>query len=127
MPITETIYNNAILKARNYGSKLGGEGRLITYDEASTIIDSSVELKSIILGDYAINKDERERGLIYWTSTTRNTNDNTVGIVCNTYKSGRTGSSIFVEENSEYDLDGSRHNQYPGVRPVVEMPKSALQ
>ena len=105
MPSTETLGNNAVLKARKYGQDLGGTGRLLTYEEANTSdsvnclfgMTSSDPLRTVLYGRYT--GDDKVGGssgngyLMYWLASTYETWNGSVWYVYGNGSSLSSGSS----------------------------------
>ena len=100
-PIPES--HIAAKAAYDYGAKIGGKGRLMTYTEADKLATSH---STMIYGD------ETNGYLYYWLGSAGNTYG-----VC--YVNGDFG---FIDGCDDYDFD-----DIYGVRPVIEISKTKLQ
>ena len=124
----ETVANNAILRARQYavdvfGSNVGAVGRLLTYDEANTSETNSLvgtgKVSTTVL--YGIWEDASEKVggssgngyLYYWLASSSENYNNFVDVIVGEYTS--LGWWLYSEQN------------WCGVRPVIEVPESAIQ
>ena len=88
----------AAYTAYQYGVKLGGTGRLMTYSEADALINTSDALEDIIYGEQT-----------FWLGSTNNT------------------ANVWVIYGSYGDSDHCFYSDDTyGVRPVIEISKSAL-
>lgn len=96
---------SAVYKANNYAKNLGAiGGRLLTYEEANSLKDS---YKDIIFGTYS------SKYKCYWLGST-NSAGNVFHVVGST------------SEFSTIPFSGNRFGQTGGVRPVIEVSKSAI-
>ena len=122
MPATETLSNNALLRARRYGEDLGGTGRLLTYDEANTsdstnCLFKTSAMQTILYGKYT--GDDKVGGssgngyLYYWLASSSEYNYDRVWYV----------DSI----NSSLVFKDYYNSRILGVRPVIEISESLIQ
>ena len=107
----QSVSNNAILRAREYGRNLGVTGRLLTYDEANTLKST---MSTIIYGKYTGDEKVGTDGwLLYWLG------------------SASGNSSAFVwyvsGDNSGLISNSCSGSSSTGVRPVLEVLKSQIQ
>ena len=106
----EYAEGNAIEKAKEYGEQNGGTGRLLTFDEANSMIthygDTST-LNSIVLGDYSSC-----RALDYWLGTASKFYNDFIYTV-----EGANEPTI-----SDYKYDNAGF----GVRPVIEIDEEKI-
>ena len=125
MQNTETLGNNALLRAKKYGQDLGGIGRLLTYAEANTgnstncLFGTSYSdpLRTVLYGRYT--ETEKVGGssgngcLYYWLASS--SKDNNSAVWC-----------VNGDRRKCFCLNYDNVSGY-GVRAIVEIYESAVQ
>ena len=124
----ETTANNAILRARQYaidvfGNNAGAKGRLLTYEEAKTGLDTCLfggtgqPSTTVLYGRWTdtAEKVESDGCLYYWLASS--------GEFGNSVVWGANGDKSYLYTNYYGDSDDYGY----GVRPVIEVPESAIQ
>lgn len=105
---------SAAYYAALYGEKIGGKGRLMTYDELSDLVTLSDDTFPLISGDNAdmiVGTNSANNFLNYWLGSAYGTG----------YAWAVLGSINSLARNY---YDGS--NGKEGVRPVIEIPRSSI-
>ena len=124
MPNTETLSNNALLRARKYGQDLGGTGKLLTYEEANTsdstnCLFKTSAMKRILYGRYTV--DDKVGGsygngyLYYWLASS--------------YSASSYRDYVWEVRGGDQGLGSSKYDNSnkSGVRPVIEISESLIQ
>ena len=114
MPNTETVGNNAMLRARKYGNDLGATGRLLADEEANSLENS---MSTIIYGRYTggdkVGGSSGNGYLYYWLGSVVNYDSD---IVCIAF-----GIGGFA------DTCGYSVSTKCSVRPVLEISKDKIE
>ena len=107
----------AVNAAKNYGNKLGGTGRLLTYEEVLQLAPGASTSQNSITGDYAdiligtyVKQQINGHGyMYYWLGSA--------------YRSG----SVWLVYGDYSNLGGNVFSYRRGVRPVIEISKSSVK